>query len=251
MWLWLLNVISPDKLFIGLLHVATFLVLCGNVNAAAATKLLCGQIIWFQGALNPVDAGNATSLNTELPTGKIMSLLSYNELVELVETGVITNVDPERINAVSIDLTLGPTILVERCPRSYKSIDLSVKPREYPEFEEIKLTESGFELSPGCFILASSVEVFNLPNNIEAHYYLNSSLARAGLNAALAMLCDPGWHGSTLTLELKNWLRYTALLIRPGMRIGQMVFNRVTSVPEHRSYKSTGSYNNSIGPSVR
>lgn len=180
-----------------------------------------------------------------------MSLLSYNELVELVEAGVITNVDPERINAVSIDLTLAPTILVERPPSVYKPVNLSIKPREYPAFEEITMSKYGFEMSSGCFILASSVEVFNLPNDIEAHYYLNSSLARAGLNAALAMLCDPGWHGSTLTLELKNWLRYTTLLICPGMRIGQVVFNRVTPVPEHRSYKSIGSYNNSVGPSVR
>lgn len=180
-----------------------------------------------------------------------MSLLSYNELVELVEAGVITNVDPGRINAVSIDLTLAPTILVERLPASYEPVDLAATPRRYPDFEKIEMNEFGFVLEPGCFILASSVEVFNLPNNIEAHYYLNSSLARAGLNAALAMLCDPGWHGSTLTLELKNWLRCTTLLIRPGMRIGQVVFNKVTPVPEHRSYKSVGSYNNSIGPSVR
>ena len=179
------------------------------------------------------------------------SMFSYLELVELVHNGVITGVIPERINAASIDLTLGPTLFVERPSTSSKAIDLSAKPREYPNFERVDMGDAGFVMHPSCFLLAATVEVFNLPNYIQANYFLNSSLARAGLNAALAQFADPGWHGAHLTLELKNWTEWHSLRIRPGMKIGQMVFNRVTPVPEHRSYSTIGSYNNSTGPALR
>lgn len=179
------------------------------------------------------------------------SMLSYLELVELVHNKVITGVKPERINAASIDVTLGPVIFVERPQANAKVVDLSAHPRQYPEFDEVTMGDGGFVLHPGCFLLASTVEVFNLPNYIQADYFLNSSLARAGLTHALAGFCDPGWHGSNLTLELKNWTEWTSLRIRPGMKIGQVEFNRVTPVPEHRSYSTIGSYNNSQGVTVR
>lgn len=178
-------------------------------------------------------------------------MLSYLELVELVHNNVITGVTPERVNAASIDVTLGSTIFVEQPNTSNKAINLSAKPREYPNFEQVDMDEKGFVLHPGCFLLAATVEVFNLPNYIQADYFLNSSLARAGLNHALAGFCDPGWHGSHLTLELKNWTEWHFLRIRPGMKIGQVEFSRVTPVPEHRSYSAIGSYNNAKGVALR
>jgi len=127
-------------------------------------------------------------------------------------------------------------------------IDLAAKPRQFPTFAEHFLP---YELTPDSFILAATQETFNLPDDICAEYRLSSSLARAGLNAALAMWCDPGWHGSQLTLELKNWTQAHDLLLRSGMKIGQMIFHRVKPVPEERSYRTVGSYNNTQGPSVR
>jgi deoxycytidine triphosphate deaminase len=59
--------------------------------------------------------------------------------------------------------------------------------------------------------------------------------------------CDPGWNDSTLTLELVNLNRYHTLRLRPGQRIGQMLFYRVTEVPEHRSYATIGNYNGDAG----
>lgn len=40
-------------------------------------------------------------------------ILGYNSLCQLVESGIIENVDPANINGASIDLTLGNTISVE------------------------------------------------------------------------------------------------------------------------------------------
>lgn len=177
--------------------------------------------------------------------------LSYHELTELVDNGVITNVTPDRINAASIDVTLHDTIWVESNLSTKRIIDLAAKPREFPEYV-VRTIKDSYPLRPNDFILAATNETFNLPDDICAEYRLNSSLARAGLNAALAMWCDCGWNNSQLTLELKNWTSLHTLLLRPGMKIGQMIFHRVKPIPAERSYRVLGSYNGTQqGPSVR
>ena len=54
---------------------------------------------------------------------------------------------------------------------------------------------------------------------------------------------DPGWHGSALTLELKNARQLQKIPVYPGLKIGQMVFFRMSQRPE-LSYAVTGHYNN-------
>lgn len=168
-------------------------------------------------------------------------LLSYNELVKLVEAGVIEGAEPEHINAASIDVRLGKTIMVEKRPTELYLLDVGDKESFTAEVYEIG--EEGIELRPGEFILAHTQERFNLPDDLTAQYKLKSSGARIGLDCALATWCDPGWHGSTLTLELRNNLRYHSLLLRPGILIGQMIFERVKKVPEQSSYAVKGRYN--------
>jgi len=179
-------------------------------------------------------------------------IFGYKSLCRFVEEGIIENVNPENINGASIDLTLGDVLLIEE--RKYEvihQVDLSARPREFPDFIEMKMDETGFLMPPGMFLLAATREVFNLPNNVAFNYRLNSSLGRAGLNHALAGFADPGFVGSHLTLELKNWTEYNYLRIRPGMRIGQAIFYETEMVPEERSYTKIGSYNNSIGVTLR
>ena len=177
-------------------------------------------------------------------------MLTYTELMLLLESGVIRGANPANVNAASIDVQLGSTLLVETSPGGGTSVvDLIAK--EVPAMREIDLVKTGYyDLRPGEFCLAETVERFHLPNNLAAHYFLNSSLARAGLDAALAMWCDPGWHGSVLTLELKGNLRYHQLRLRPGMKCGQVVFQRGEPVPDHASYAARGRYNNDTGVQV-
>lgn len=173
-----------------------------------------------------------------------MSVLSFNELVQIVEEGVITPVDFESINAASIDIRLGNRIIVEdHC--SATTID--IKKREVFPSYTIEIPEDGYyDMAPGEFILAHTLESFNLPMDICAEFKLKSSGARTGLENSLATFCDQGWHGSTLTLELKNFLRYQHLRITPGMFIGQMIFHRTAPVPMDRSYAVRGRYNNDM-----
>jgi dCTP deaminase len=165
--------------------------------------------------------------------------LSYTELVELVETGVI-DAPLEHVNPCSIDVRLGDTLIFESDELGV--VDLSK--REMFQSHTTQMNEKGFYLAPGKFVLAHTMETFNLPNDICAEFKLKSSGARIGLENALATWCDPGWHGSKLTLELTNLLNCHDILLRPGDRIGQMVFHRVKPVPEDKSYAKVGRYNN-------
>ena len=174
-----------------------------------------------------------------------MSLLTHTELLEIVQQGVISGVRLDHVNAASIDITLGNTIWIEDSPSGLHSVvDLSQKEIPHMWMLDMEHGSGFFDLPPGGFCLAGTREAFNLPDDLAAEYKLKSSLARAGLDAALAMWCDPGWYGSVLTLELTNVLRMHSLRLRPGMKIGQMIFHRGNPVPEHASYAVRGSYNN-------
>lgn len=170
-----------------------------------------------------------------------MSLISHNELILLQEQGVIQFSDPSLVNAASIDIRLGNKILTEVKP--YKQPKVSLKHRDALYMNELTLGEDGYTLEPGEFILASSLEIFNLPETISAEYKLKSSLARVGLEHLKAGWCDAGWNGSVLTLELVNLTRFHSIQIRPGDKIGQVVFFRHEQVPSNASYAQKGRYN--------
>jgi dCTP deaminase len=142
---------------------------------------------------------------------------------------------PELLNPASLDLTLGNEIMIEVADqRDLVRMDISERTEQDP-----------YWMLPNEFCLAETIEQFNLPNTISAQFVLKSSRARAGYNHMLAGWCDPGWNNSKLTLGLKNNLRHHRLPLYPGLKIGQMVFHRMSSTPA-RSYAVTGHYNNHL-----
>lgn len=171
-----------------------------------------------------------------------MSLLSATELQSLIEDGVIQGVQDGAVNAASIDLHLAPLMLTEAYthPNDTNRALLDLSKREGPAMLQHYKT---LILKPGDFCLGSSVEVFNLPDDISGMFLLKSSMARAGLEHSQAGWCDAGWHGSALTLELRNNLRHHSLLLTAGMAIGQIVMFRHTHVPTEFSYATKGRYN--------
>jgi dCTP deaminase len=174
-------------------------------------------------------------------------LLTYNELEKLMRAGVIENGKFENINAASLDITLGDILLTEDTSRG-RIVDLSKK--QSPVMVEIPYDNhhAGWLLWPGQVALASTDEVFHLPDDVAFEYKLKSSHARAFLNAALAGWADPGFNNATLTLELKNWSQSNILLLKPRMPIGQLVFWRGEPVPRHASYRVRGNYNGQRAP---
>lgn len=171
-----------------------------------------------------------------------MTVLCDIEIAGLCRTaGLVKPFKEELVNPASIDVLLGDEIMVES-RNSARLERLSIA-----SFTE----EDPYMLSPGEFILAQTQETFNLPENISAMFALKSSRAREGFDHCQAGWCDPGWSGSVLTLELINARQRWPLGIYPGMKIGQMVFYRMSSAPRN-TYAVTGNYNNhsTVMPSV-
>lgn len=160
-------------------------------------------------------------------------ILSDKEIRALCEGGMVTPFDPALINPASLDVRLGDTLLIESA--------------ESPEMVPYPLgrhsQENPYLMVPGQFVLGETVETFAIPDVIAAQFMLKSSRAREGLEHLMAGYCDPGWHGSRLTMELHNSRQLHQIALWPGMRIGQMVFHRMSQPPE-RSYDQTGHYNN-------
>lgn len=171
-------------------------------------------------------------------------VMTYYRLQSLLSQGVIQGAKPDSVNGASIDVHLGDTFFVEDMPEPTKLKFIDVQARESPAWKTVKASTGTFTMRPGQFILASTKEVFNLPDDICALFVMKSSVARCGLDQMNAAWCSPGWRGSALTLELINVTRGHALVLRPGMPIGQMVFFEGDTVPAHVLYSHRGAYNN-------
>lgn len=160
-------------------------------------------------------------------------ILCDTEIHDLIEQGMVQHHQPELINPASLDLRLGDLIMLESV-ESHQMIPLSIK--DYTP-------DHPYELVPGQFILAQTIETFSMPEDIAGLFFLKSSRAREGYENLHAGYADPGWHGSVLTLELKNARQLQPLPVYPGLKIGQMVFFRMSSKPA-LSYAAVGNYNN-------
>lgn len=162
-----------------------------------------------------------------------MSLLAYNELVKLVDSDII-NASYQNVNGSSIDITLASDFYRET--RDNTPVNINTAGRKI--WEPIKPVGSRIEIAPGELILASTREVFNLPISLSAEYKITSSLARMGLDHTGATWCSPSWHNSTLTLELRNNLKFHPITLYAGMKIGHMIFFSHDKAIEYQ-----GSYN--------
>lgn len=169
-------------------------------------------------------------------------LLSHNEIIKLLENGVIEGWHDDAVNSASLDIHLGNKIMIEESIIEGELL-VDYRKRERLNMREVELDEGGFILRPNQFILAQSSEVFHLPLDVSAEYKLKSSMARIGLEHLNAGWCDAGWNGSVLTLELKNVSEHHAFILRPGDAIGQMVFFRHSPVELDQSYAIRGRYN--------
>jgi dCTP deaminase len=160
-------------------------------------------------------------------------ILCDTEIHELItDHAMVQHYHPELINPASLDLRLGNLIMLESVS-SHQMIPLDIS--HYT-------VDHPYDLVPGQFILAQTMETFNMPEDIAGLFFLKSSRAREGYENLHAGYADPGWHGSTLTLELKNARQLQPLPIYPGLKIGQMVFFRMSTKPAI-SYAAVGHYN--------
>jgi dCTP deaminase len=136
---------------------------------------------------------------------------------------------PEAVQPSSVDLHLDRRFRVFRNSR-YPYIDVRADQPELTELVEIG-GDDPFILHPGEFVLGSTFERVQLPNDMVARLEGKSSLGRLGLLIhSTAGYVDPGWEGN-LTLELSN-VANLPITLYDGMKIGQISFQRLSSPAE-------------------
>lgn len=166
------------------------------------------------------------------------------DLFNLIQHECIVDALEDNVKGASIDVRLGRYILCEDLGNPVV-IDLAAR-QPIPTIS-VDLRNGPYVLEPGDFVLAQTIESFNLPLDVAAEFRLKSTIGRSGLDQAQAVWCDPGWHGSVLTLEIKNnWKRHS-LILSEGLPIGQMIFEQLENpVPSEWSYAKRGRYNNDM-----
>jgi dCTP deaminase len=109
--------------------------------------------------------------------------------------------------------------------------------------------ESGeFILHPGDFVLGTTIERVEIPDDLIAHVEGRSSLGRLAIVVhATAGIIDPGYRGQ-VTLELSN-LGSAPVALTPGMRISQLTFTELKTPAERPYGEERGSkYQDQTGP---
>ncbi len=180
-------------------------------------------------------------------------ILSDNEIKRLVEEGNVYV--PTENNPIDMELQLGPSSLDLRLGKelllfdnhSIRIIDLADKTP--PRMRRVQIDEKeGFVLHPGEFVLGTTVEAVNIPDDLVGRLEGRSSLGRLGLVVhATAGFIDPGFEGQ-ITLEMQN-IGSQPLLLRPHQRICQLCFIRMTQAagtPYHK--KKDTKYHGQFGP---
>ena len=140
------------------------------------------------------------------------------------KTLVITPLTPAQIQPASVDIRLGNTFsVVEDSPSGIIRLD--------NEIHYQTITTDTYLLLPGQFVLATTMEYFELPDDLTAFVEGRSSLGRMGLFIQNAGWVDPGFKGE-ITLELYNANR-CAIELKAGRRVGQLVFARMDAAAQN------------------
>lgn len=151
------------------------------------------------------------------------------------KTLVIEPVTKEQIQPASVDIRLGNTFsVVDDTPSGIITLGSKI------EYKTI--TTDTYLILPGQFVLATTMEYFELPDNLTAFVEGRSSLGRMGLFIQNAGWVDPGFKGE-ITLELYNANR-CAIELKSGRRVGQLVF---AEMDDHAENPYDGKYQGQRG----
>lgn len=143
---------------------------------------------------------------------------------------VVTPIDEKSIQPASIDCRLGDHFLiVEQNQMDIITLDAEIKYRE--------ITSDSITIPPHSFLLATTQEYVEVPNNLTAFVEGRSSIGRIGLFIQNAGWVDPGFKGR-ITLELYN-AGSLPIKLQAGKRICQLVF---CSMDQSAENPYTGKY---------
>ncbi len=149
-------------------------------------------------------------------------ILSDKTILKMLDEGTlkISPIEEGQVQPASVDIRLGNTFsIVEDSPSGIITLENEIKYKT--------ITTDTYILLPNQFVLATTMEYFDLPNDLTAFVEGRSSLGRMGLFIQNAGWVDPGFKGE-ITLELYNANR-CAIELKAGRRVGQLVFAKMDS----------------------
>ncbi len=179
-------------------------------------------------------------------------ILSDRDIKKYLKEGII-KIQPKidiatQLGSCSVDLRLGHTFRVFNHSR-YPYIDPFDKKLGGEMTKEVEINEGEpFILQPSDFVLATTIESFELPDSLLARLEGRSSLGRLGIVVhSTASIFEPGWRGKVV-MEMGNLGRMPVALY-PGMRVCALTFEELSSpsqVPYNK--KSSAKYVNQRSP---
>lgn len=152
-------------------------------------------------------------------------ILSDKTLKELIEKRelVVEPIDEKSIQPASIDCRLGDHFLIlEDTQMEILSLEDEIKYRQ--------VKSNSIMIPPHSFLLATTQEYIEVPDNLTAFVEGRSSIGRIGLFIQNAGWVDPGFKGR-ITLELYNASSLPIKLFA-GKRICQIVFCKMDQKAE-------------------
>lgn len=164
-----------------------------------------------------------------------MAILTKNQILEKVAKGEIhfkPELDQFQVQAHAIDMRLGYTFLL---PKSWRITDkgrealyIDHYDKNKTDYFDIIELEQGqiFELLPGEYVLASTLESVKVPGDLMAVLYPRSSTNRKGLSVDLTGIVDSGYEGQ-LVIPIRNNTASQVVKLYPGERFCQIVFEKL------------------------
>ncbi len=156
-------------------------------------------------------------------------LLSDKDIQESIASGRITVMpfDTANLRSGSYSLSLGPTLYKLK---PVTRIDIRTSKQE---FEEIPLTDEGYILEPGAFLVCKSKEHIRLSDDIAGILSTRGSRAQAGLSILLgSMFIEPGTD-NPIALELHNVSGFP-LQIFPHVPVVKIMFLPLSSLADQK-----------------
>lgn len=178
-------------------------------------------------------------------------VLSDKDIKKALKTGKI-KITPQpdstvQLGSCSVDLRLGN---VFRVFESGKHAIIDPHKAGSEEFTKEVTVEEGkpFIIQPGDFVLGTTVEYIEIPDDLLGNLEGRSSIGRLGIIIhSTAASIDPGMRGH-ITLELANMGKLPVALY-PGMRICSVSFEQLSTPAEIPYYKKkSAKYVGQVGP---
>ena len=163
------------------------------------------------------------------------------QILDRINRGYITidPFDPKLVQPNSLDIRLGDHFVW------YEPGDEVIDPylEETISSDTKEMTAESVVIEPGHFMLAETLEVISLPDNIVASIEGKSSIARLGVELhQTGGWIDAGFTGS-ITLEMCN-VNQRPVKVYAGMPIGQLVFYTTERASRPYNLKGDAKYMN-------